>query len=142
MNEKLFVENWLNKVQAAGIKHFPQHFIDQAQLETINIPIKTLVIGKEFFGIYEIITTEGESIYQAENYYEAIFFVYASKERNGNTFLPKDRSLIKTTVESYNNYLDDLINQIKKEYKKVFPEGKNLHLVSNEIFQKLNLIRY
>ena len=142
MNEKLFIENWLIKVQSTGIKQFPLDFINSSKLDTLAIPIKTLVIGQEFFGVYEIITTDGESIYQATNYDEAKFIVYGSKERNGKTYIPKDRSEIKILVDSYNNYLDDLLNQIKKDYKKNFPDGKNVHAVSNEIFQKLNLIRY
>jgi len=142
LNEKLFIENWLIKVQSTGIKQFPLDFINSSKLDTLAIPIKTLVIGQEFFGVYEIITTDGESIYQATNYDEAKFIVYGSKERNGKTYIPKDRSEIKILVDSYNNYLDDLLNQIKKDYKKNFPDGKNVHAVSNEIFQKLNLIRY
>jgi hypothetical protein len=142
LNEKLFIESWLNKIQSSGIKQFPLHFIDLSLLNAISIPKKTLVIGQEFFGAYEIITTDGESVYHAVNYEEAKFIVYSSKERNGITYLPKDKSKIKTLVDSYNNYLDDLLNQIKKDYKKSFQDGKNVHLVSNEIFQKLNLIRY
>jgi hypothetical protein len=142
LNEKLFIENWISKVQSAGIKQFPLHFIDETQLDIISIPIKTLVIGQEFFGAYEIITTDGESVYQASNYDEAKFIVYSSKARNGLTYIPKDKSQIKSLVDSYNNYIDDLLNQIKINYKKNFPEGKNVHAVSNEIFQKLNLIRY
>ena len=142
MNEKLFIENWLSKVQSFGIKQFPLHFIDESQLDIISIPIKTLVISQEFFGAYEIITTDGESVYQASNYDEAKFVVYSSKARNGLTYIPKDKSQIKSLVDSYNNYLDDLLNQIKKDYKKNFPDGKNINAVSNEIFQKLNLFRY
>jgi hypothetical protein len=142
LNEKLFIESWLNKIQSSGIKQFPLHFIDLSLLNAISIPKKTLVIGQEFFGAYEIITTDGESVYHAVNYEEAKFIVYSSKERNGITYLPTDKSKIKTLVDSYNNYLDDLLNQIKKDYKKSFQDGKNVHLVSNEIFQKLNLIRY
>jgi len=142
LNEKLFIESWLNKIQSSGIKQFPLHFIDLSLLNAISIPKKTLVIGQEFFGAYEIITTDGESVYHAVNYEEAKFIVSSSKERNGITYLPKDKSKIKTLVDSYNNYLDNLLNQIKKDYKKSFQDGKNVHLVSNEIFQKLNLIRY
>jgi hypothetical protein len=142
LNEKLFIESWLNKIQTAGLKQFPLHFIDETRLDIISIPTKTLVIGQEFFGAYEIITTDGESVYQASNYDEAKFIVYSSKERNGKSYLPKDRSMIKTLVDSYNNYLDELLGQIKKDYKKNFQDGKNVHGVSNEIFKKLNLIRY
>lgn len=142
MNEKLFIENCLSKILSAGIKQFPIYFIDESQLDIISIPKKTLVIGQEFFGAYEIITTDGESVYQASNYDEAKFIVYSSKERNGKTYIPKDKSKIKSLVDAYNNYLDDLLIQIKNDYKKAFKDGKNVNAVSNEIFKKLNLIRY
>ncbi len=142
MNEKLFIDSWLSRIQSSGIKRFPLDFIDESTLDIISIPTKTLVIGKEFFGEYEVITTDGESIYHAPNYNEAKFIVYSSKERDSKAYLPKDRSKIKFLVDSYNNYLDDLLNQIKKDYKKNYPDGKNIHAVSNEIFKKLNLIRY
>ncbi|MCK7523496.1 MAG: hypothetical protein MZV64_40510 [Ignavibacteriales bacterium] len=124
MNENLFIENWLIKVQSSGIRKFPHHFIDESQLDNISIPIKTLVIGQEFFGAYEIITTDGESVYHASNYDEARFIVYSSKERNGKTFIPKDRSIIKSLIDSYNNYLDDLLAQIKNDYKRIFRMGR------------------
>jgi len=142
LNEELFIENWISKVQSSGIRQFPLHFIDESQLDIVSIPIKTLVIGQEFFGAYEIITTDGESVYHANNYDEAKFIVYSSKERNGKSYLPKDRSMTKTLVDSYNNYLDALLAQIKNDYKKNFKDGKNVNGVSNEIFKKLNLIRY
>lgn len=142
MNEEFFIESWLSKIQSSGIRQFPLDFIDESQLINISIPVKTLVIGQEFFGAYEIITTDGESVYHASNYDEAKFIVYSSKERNGKSYLPKDRSMTKTLVDSYNNYLDDLLTQIKNDYKKNFKDGKNVNAVSNEIFKKLNLIRY
>jgi hypothetical protein len=142
LNEELFIENWISKVQSSGVRQFPLHFIDESQLDIVSIPIKTLVIGQEFFGAYEIITTDGESVYHANNYDEAKFIVYSSKERNGKSYLPKDRSMTKTLVDSYNNYLDALLAQIKNDYKKNFKDGKNVNGVSNEIFKKLNLIRY
>ncbi|MFZ1280116.1 MAG: hypothetical protein WAR59_04720 [Ignavibacteriaceae bacterium] len=142
MNEKLFIDNWISKIQTEGIKQFPFHFIDETQLDIISIPIKTLVVGQEFFGAYEIITTNGEQVYQASTSDEAKFFVYSSKQRDGKAYLPKDKSMISKIVSLYNNYLDELIDKVKVDYKKLFPDGKNFLNVSNEIFQKLNLIRY
>lgn len=141
MSKKIFVDNWVSKVQNSGLKKFPDHFIDETQLESIPIPKKILVIGQEFFGAYEILTTDGEPVYQASSYDEAKFFVYSSRERNGKAFIPKDKTIIKNLVNSYNSYLDDLINQIKKDYKKTFPDEKDIYATSNQIFQKLNLIR-
>lgn len=142
MNEKIFIENWINKIQSDGIRQFPFHFIDESQLDIISIPINTLVIGQEFFGVYEIITTSGEQVFQAATSDEAKFFVYSSNQRNGKAYLPKDKSLVNKIVSAYNNYLDELIEKVKVDYKKLFPDGKNFLNVSNEIFQKLNLIRY
>lgn len=141
MSKKLFIENWINKIQTAGIKHFPEHFINLDLLESISIPAKTLVVGQEFFGSYEILTTEGELVYQASSYDEAKFFVYSSRERNGKAYLPKDKNTIKKLVSNYNSYLDEILNQIKKDYLKNYPDEKDIHSVLNEIFQKLNLIR-
>lgn len=142
MNEKIFIDNWIIKIQSDGIKQFPFHFIDESQIDTIPIPTKTLVIGQEFFGVYEIITTSGEQVFQAATSDEAKFFVYSSNQRNGKAYLPKNKSLVSKIVSAYNNYLDELIDKVKVDYKKLFPDGKNFLNVSNEIFQKLNLIRY
>ena len=142
MNEKLFIDAWISKIQLDGIKQFPFHFIDESQLDIIPIPIKTLVVGQEFFGAYEIITTSGEQVFQASTSDEAKFIVYSSKQRNGKAYLPKDKSLVSKIVNAYNNYLDELIDIVKIDYKKEFADGKNFLNVSNEIFQKLNLIRY
>jgi hypothetical protein len=142
LNHKFFIDHWVNKIQSDGIKKFPHDFINFNDLEVFSIPIKTLVIGQEFFGKYEIITTDGEQVYQAEDYDQAKFFVYSSRERNGKAYLPKEKSQIKIIVNLYNNYLDDILNQMKKDYNKNFMDSKDLHSVTSEIFKKLNLIRY
>ncbi len=142
MSKKLFVDSWVNKIQTAGIKQFPFYFIDNSQLEIIPIPVKTLVIGQEFFGSYEILTTEGEPVYHASNLDEAKFIVYSSRERNGKAYLPKDKSIIKNLINNYNAYLDNILTQIKIDYQKSFPDEKDIHSITNDIFQKLNLIRY
>lgn len=142
MNETFFVKNWIDKIQSEGIKNFPLDFIDKEALIPISIPLKTLVIGNDFFGSVEVITTSGEQVYQAASHNEAKFIVYSSKGRNGLTFLPHDKTKIQQCVELYDTYLDELLNRIKKDYTKTFPDGKNLLSLSNLIFQKLNLIRY
>ena len=141
MSKKLFVDNWIEKIQQSGIKQFPSHFIPSEELDIIFIPERTLIIGQEFFGTYEILTTDSELVYHAASLDEAKFFVYGSRGRNGKTYLPKDKSKTKSIVSFYNSYLDDILNQIQKDFKKSFPEEKNIHSTTSEIFQKLNLIR-
>lgn len=142
MNEKLFIDKWISNIKSQGIKNFPKDFINESELNSFSIPKKTLVLGQEFFGSYEILTTRGDQVYQASTLDEAKFFIYSAKERNGLAYLPKDKLQIKSVVDLYNKELDNLVDQIKKDYKKTFPESKNLLAVTNEIFQKLNLIRY
>ncbi|MDY0082929.1 MAG: hypothetical protein RBR74_07090 [Ignavibacteriaceae bacterium] len=142
MNEKEFIDNTITKIQSSGLKNFPSDFYDPAHLVKISIPVKTLMLGKEFFGTYEVITTDGSLVYQADTLNEARFFIYCSANRNGITYLPEDKKLINQTIEEYHHYLDNLIAVIISEYKKAFPDGKDLLSVSNKIFQKLNIIRY
>ena len=141
MNHKFFIDHWVSKIQSDGIKKFPHDFINLKDLESFNIPIKTLVIGQEFFGNYEIITTDGEQVYHTQDYDQAKFFVYSSRDRNGKAYLPNEKSQVKIIVSLYNNYLDGILNQIKKDYNKNFLDAKELHSVTSEIFKKINLIR-
>ena len=142
MNEKLFVEIWVKKCLSEGIKNFPIDFADESYLERKTAPAKTLIIGQEFFGAYEIITTEGESVYQAKNYDEAKFIVYSARNRSGLFYLPKDLSQLKSILKQYDQYLDSFLSKMLTDYKKTFPGKKNFHSHSNKIFRTLNLIRY
>lgn len=142
MNKKSFVDNWIIRIESEGVKDFPTQFINNDQLQVFTIPQKTLIIGSEFFGSYEVLSTEGELVFQASNLDEAKFFIYSSRKRDGKAYLPKNKSLIKNLVNIYNQYLDDLLSQIQKDFKKIFPNDKDVHIIASQIFQKLNLIRY
>lgn len=142
MNEKDFIENTFTKILSSNLRKFPTDFLKQDLLINIPVPVKTLVLGNEFFGKFEIITTDGEQVYQADTLNEAKFFIYSSAERNGSAYLPKDKNRINKAIEDYHKYIDDIIRMIKSEYKKAFPDGNDILSVSNKIFQKLNIIRY
>ena len=142
MNEKEFIEKIYNKLLTSDLRKFPADFLELSLLVKISIPVKTLVLGNEFFGKFEILTTDGEQVYQADTLNEAKFFIYSSAERNGLAYLPDDKSLINKTIEEYHQYLDNIIRLIRSEYKKAFPDGKDILSVSNKIFQKLNIVRY
>lgn len=141
MDQKSFTESWIKKLKSQGIPIFPDDYLTGVDFTTINIPKKTLMIGKEFFGKFEVITTEGESVLQADSYDEARYMVYSSRDRSGNIKLPKDKSKILTVLKNYEYYLDKLITEITLDAKKSFPEKKDFTPV-NTILQSLNLIRY
>ncbi len=142
MNKKSFIDDWIIKIESEGVKDFPIQFIDNNQLDIFSIPHKTLILGSEFFGNFEVLTTDGELIYQVSSIDEAKFFIYSSRKRDGKAYLPKNKSLIKNLVNEYHQYLDDLLNKIQKDFKIIFPNDKDAHIIAIQIFQKLNLIRY
>ena len=141
MNEADFIFSKSKELSLSGIKNFPIDFISTKDLVVIEVPDKVLVLGKEFFGSYEVSSATGDFILTFSNEYEAKFTVYASRNRKSKIFMPRDFAMIKKSVADYEKYLDNLLLDIKKDYDKKINNGKNLSSVSNEIFKKLNLIR-
>ena len=54
MNEKDFIFSKSKDLSISGIKSFPIDFIQSKKLNTIEVPDKVLVLGKEFFGSFEV----------------------------------------------------------------------------------------
>ena len=141
MNEKDFIFSKSKELQLSGLKSFPAAFTDLKQTQSIEVPDKQLILGKEFFGSFEVTTPSGDFVLTFSNETEAKYIVYASTNRINKIKIPKEAESIKKVVEEYEKYLDTILQEIRKEYNKRFPTGKNLTLVSNSIFKKLNLIR-
>ncbi len=99
------------------------------------------MLGKEFFGSYEVSSAAGDFVLTFNNLFEAKYVVYASQHRKKQIKIPGELSNIKKSVEDYEQYLDELLQEIKKDYVKKINNGKNFTSVSNEIFKKLNLTR-
>ncbi len=142
MNEKKFITDWVIKLSAEGLKEFPVDFLKTDEAKTINLPEKTLVVGQEFFGSYEILTTDGKSVHQASDYNEAKYFIYANRTKPKEILLPSKKEKVLETITFYQEYLDTLIRHIEADYKKNFPGMKNSCYVVNEIFRHLNLVRH
>ena len=141
MNEKDFIFSKSRELQLAGIKNFPIDFTDLKKSNLIRVPEKELVLGKEFFGSFEVSASTGEFVLNFNNKFEAKYIVYASKNRKREVKIPVESESIKSAVESYEKYLDQLLLDIKKDYLAKFRNGKNITSISNEIFRKLNLTR-
>ena len=142
MTEKEFISHYINKHSETKGKIFPNDFTSLTNTEKLEMPHKTLVLGNEFFGVVEILTTEGTPVLQAENIHKAKYIVYANLNRSGNIIIPKNKNEINTAVENYEKYLDWILLDIEQDLKKKLPESRNLHSVTNEIFLKSNLVRY
>jgi len=141
LNEKDFIFSKSKELSLSGLKRFPIDFIKSKSLNTIEVPDKVLVLGKEFFGSYEVSSAGGDFVLTFSNVFEAKYVVYASHQRKNKINIPNEISNIKKSVEDYEQYVDGLLQQIKKDYLKKFSSGKNFTAVSNEIFKKLNLTR-
>ena len=141
MNEKDFIYSKSKELSLSGLKRFPIDFIKSKNLNTIEVPDQVLVLGKEFFGSYEVSSASGDLVLTFNNLFEAKYFVYVSHNRKNKIQIPREINDIKKSVEDYEQYLDELLQEIRKDYLKKFSNGKNFSVVSNEIFKKLNLAR-
>lgn len=141
MTKKEFVEYWKTKLISEGIKTFPDDFLDNVETLQKIIPAKTLIPGSELFGTFEVITIDGEIITQAKDYTEAKYYVYASQQRKSEMKLPVDRNRIPLIVKKYEQYIDKIITEVTKDFKKSFPDTKETNPVT-EILKALNLVRY
>lgn len=140
MSEKEFINSYVFKY-SGSIKNFPSDFISEKNfLKELKLPGKTLLIGKEFFGKYEIITPDGNPVLHAESYIHAKFILYSNRNNPQLIFIPPDDEM-KQAVKLYEQYLDTIIKEIETDCKKHFPEEKNSNVVANEIFRQLNLVR-
>ncbi len=143
MNEKEFINARILQITSSGIKNFPSDFISPGyKYSELKLPSKTLIIGEEFFGQYEIITPDGNSILHAKNHTQAKYILYSNRKLPAFINIPDDDSLLKDAVQKYESYLDSLIKETENIYKKSFPEEKNSKAVVSEIFKQLNLVRY
>lgn len=141
MSEQDFIFSKSKELSLAGIKNFPIDFLQTKKLSEIEVPDKVLILGKEFFSSFEVSSATGDFVMTFTNESEAKYVVYASRNRKNKIKMPNDSALIKETVEDYENYLDQFLHDIKKDYQKKINNGKNFTSVSNEIFKKLNLTR-
>jgi len=141
LNEKDFIYSKSKELSLSGLKSFPIDFIKLKGLNVIEVPDKVLVLGKEFFGSYEVSAATGNFVMTFSNESEAKYVVYASQSRKTKIKIPVDLITIKKVVENYEQYLDELLQEVKKDYLKKINNGKNFTSVSNEIFKKLNLTR-
>jgi len=141
VSEADFIFSKSKEFQFTGIKEFPLDFIDKKNLSEIEVPDKMLIMGKEFFGSYEVTSATGDFVLTLSDESEAKYIVYASRNRKNKIKIPRDPVSIKKSVDEYEKYLDNLLLDIRKDYQKKFNNGKNFTSVSNEIFKKLNLAR-
>ena len=142
MTEKEFINKWKADITSEGIKYFPFDFLSSQEGIEYNLDEKSLMIGEEFFGKYEILDAKGNVFLQVDDYLQAKYLVYSSRNKVQKINMPKDVSVLKNVLSEYEKYLDSLLIKIQNDYKKIFHSTTNLLSVTNDIFHSLNLTRY
>jgi len=142
VKEKEFITKWTTSLSEDGIRKFPDDFTKESKVEKIELPGKSLVIGEEFFGSFEVLTIDGTAVMQADSQSKAKFIVYSSRNKITKLNIPENPEEVKSSVSKYENYLDTIIKEIEADYKKTFPGEKRGNALVNEIFRVLNLSRY
>lgn len=109
MDEKNFISLWIKTLNDESIKNFPIDFFAVCNCKNYNLPGKALLIGKEFFGEYELISAEGLEVFWVDSYERAKFFIYANRSKPKTLSVPIENSFIKDMTTKYEKYLDSII---------------------------------
>jgi hypothetical protein len=141
MDERNFISLWIQTLNTESIKNFPEDFALAGECKIYNLPGKGLLIGKEFFGEYELISAEGLEVLKVDSYDKAKFFIYANRDKPKVLSIPIEDSIIREMTTKYEKYLDLIVKKINQDYRIKFPSAKNFTEVINQIFNHLNLIR-
>ncbi len=142
MKEKEFVKYWIDKLKGKELKNFPDDFIDPNSIIEIELPGKTLVLGPELFGSYELLDAVGETLLQIESLAKAKYILYANRLKPRKLKLPTDEVKLSSAVKAYERHLDSLVQSMGNGYRSKFPNGKHFFEISNQVFNSLNLQRY
>lgn len=141
METKKFIADSVTKILAAGLKNFPDDFMLPCETEETYLPEKSLIMGDELFGAYEIFTTDGEPVCMVQSYEKGKYLVYAGKGKRGKTVIPKNEADIVIMLNRYNAYLDSIMKEIAERYHLLFGEKKDPNEAISQVFKILNLTR-
>ena len=112
MDERNFISLWIQNLKTESIKNFPADFIVTSEFKNYNLPGNGLLIGKEFFGDYELISAEGSEVLRVESYEKAKYFIYANRNKPKIFAVPIDETTIRNMNKKYEKYLDSIIKRI------------------------------
>jgi glycogen synthase len=142
MNEKEFIKKWIEKISSELLKDFPNDFINDEEWKKFDMPGKSLILGPELFGTFEIIDIDDNVFFQAENIYKAKYILYANRTKPDEIKIPLSETDIKAVVKNYENHIDSIVKIIEEDLMKQSTNPHKFLRVSNSIFNNLNIQRY
>ncbi|MBU1099046.1 MAG: hypothetical protein KKA84_01485 [Bacteroidetes bacterium] len=141
MTEKEFIEISVTKSRGS-LPEFPGNFLSDVEVRSVDMPGKTIVLGQELFGSFEIIDSDGNVYFQVGSTLEAKYYLYSNRTKPSKISVPVKETDVISVVKKYENSIDQILQGLEKDFKKEFPGNKNFYQVSNQIFHMLNLQRY
>ena len=141
MTEKEFTAKWKDQIGKEMLKSFPDDFISGDNVDTLNLPGKSLTIS-ELFNSYEVLDAEGNTYFTTDDYVHAKYVLYSTRLRPKEIVIPKNLDELKAAVKDYKKLLDKILKEMGAEFKTEFPESDKFMKVSNIVFNSLNLQRY
>ncbi len=141
MNEKQFIEKWVEKIENDLLIKFPDDYIKEFKTDNFKLPGRSFSITSELFGQYELMDIDENKVIQTEDYYLVKFLLYANRTKPNSVSIPIERDEVKAAVKKYEKRLDSIIKDVMENIKLVLPNSDPLKL-SNQIFNLINLKRY
>jgi hypothetical protein len=142
MTIREFEKAWEERILNDYMKNFPDDYIDKSACRELPMPQKTLTMGSELFGSYEVVDSEGVAHFTVPNYLEAKYIIYSNRTMPSAISVPNNEDELNEVVKEYESFLDTVLKRIESDFKNEFPDLKESVAVSNRIFASLNLQRY
>ena len=142
MTLKDFEKKWFTNIKAGLLMNFPSDFIVEKECEEIKMPGRSLIIGPELFGSYELLDIDGQSRFQTDSLHRAKYILYANRLKPDKILIPKSHDLIQKSVRSYEKHLDNILKEMQVDYNATFKDPDRFLSVSKNVFNSLMLRRY
>ena len=142
MTQKEFLQEWVNSIKGKLLKSFPKEFVRDYPTKEILLPSKTLILGPELFGAYELLDITNNLIMNASSIIEAKYILYANRKKPSKIIIPLEEEKVKAVVKEYEFHLDSILKEVEKDFKLKFPDSQKFLDISSHLFQTLNIQRY
>ncbi len=142
MTEKEFVKVWVDKFREEIEREFPDDFIPCNDCESFENNGKRLLLGAEFFGSFELIDANHNSVLTLPTLEEAKYFIYASRQKPDIIRVPKSKEQIINAVKAYDEYLDNFLHLVLEDFQGKFSDSSAFNKIAAKIFLSLDLQRF
>jgi hypothetical protein len=139
--EKDLVKKVISTLKKSELKIFPYDFIIGIDCIDEKIVNKILILGSEFFGSYEILTSDGVLFKMVNSLPLAKYYIYSSVNKKFILPVPTNSADIEIVVRKYENYFDELLKHISQLISQESTKVDKNKII-NQVIQNLNYLRF